>query len=155
WAPDFSPSAPCAGVKSRYASPFRKIDSAICRCRLSLSDCLYSSSQPRPSQRSPSKMEFTDASVLRSTSVSSSRKTMVPPFRRAYNQLKIKVRALPTCKNPVGDGANRTRSITREYNKLTVTSLSAASQAGQALPSLLRNHHGGYLRSGNRVPPTI
>jgi hypothetical protein len=28
---------------------------------------------------------------------------------RAYNQLKIKVRALPTWRNPVGDGAKRTR----------------------------------------------
>jgi hypothetical protein len=33
---------------------------------------------------------------------------MVPPFRRAYNQLKINVRALPTCRNPVGEGAKRT-----------------------------------------------
>jgi len=28
---------------------------------------------------------------------------------RAYSQLKIKVRALPTWRNPVGDGAKRTR----------------------------------------------
>jgi len=34
---------------------------------------------------------------------------MVPAFRRAYNQLKMKVRALPTCKKPVGEGAKRTR----------------------------------------------
>jgi len=33
-------------------------------------------------------------------------------------QLKINVRALPTCRKPVGDGANRTRNITREYSKL-------------------------------------
>jgi len=33
---------------------------------------------------------------------------MVPAFRRAYNQLKMKVRALPTCKKPVGEGAKRT-----------------------------------------------
>ncbi len=60
------------------------------------SDCLYSSSQLRPSHFRPSKMELTDASVLRSTSVSSRRRTMVPPLRRAYSQLKMKVRALPT-----------------------------------------------------------
>jgi hypothetical protein len=54
-------------------------------------------------------MEFTDASVLRSTSVSSRRRIIVPPFRRAYNQLNMKVRALPTCRNPVGEGANLTR----------------------------------------------
>ncbi len=35
----------------------------------------------------------------------------MPPFRRAYRQLKMNVRALPTCKNPVGDGANRTRNL--------------------------------------------
>jgi len=34
---------------------------------------------------------------------------MVPPVRRAYSQLKMKVRALPTCRKPVGEGANRTR----------------------------------------------
>src|SRR5882724_1971372 len=28
----------------------------------------------------------------------------------------MNVRALPTCRKPVGDGANRTRSITSEYN---------------------------------------
>src|SRR5580700_10548012 len=85
--------------------------SAIWRCRSPRSDCLYSSSQPRPSHFRPSKIELTEASVLRSTSVSSSRKIMVPPFRRAYSQLKINVRALPTWRNPVGEGANRTLGV--------------------------------------------
>src|SRR5437660_12734835 len=75
---------------------------------VSRSDCLYSSSHPRLSHFSPSKIDCTEASVLRSTSVSSRRSTMVPAFRRAYNQLKMKVRALPTCKKPVGEGAKRT-----------------------------------------------
>ena len=35
----------------------------------------------------------------------------MPPLWRAYNQLKIKVRALPTCRNPVGEGAKRTRGL--------------------------------------------
>lgn len=39
---------------------------------------------------------------------------MVPLFRRAYNQLKIKVRALPTWRNPVGEGAKRTRGLPLE-----------------------------------------
>jgi hypothetical protein len=39
---------------------------------------------------------------------------MVPPFRRAYSQLKMKVRALPTWRNPVGDGAKRTRGLIEE-----------------------------------------
>src|SRR5579862_417064 len=85
--------------------------SAVCRCSAPRSDCLYSSSQLRPSHFSPSKIELTDASVLRPTSVSSRRKIIVPPFRRAYNQLKMKVRALPTWRNPVGDGAKRTRGL--------------------------------------------
>src|ERR1700722_19087747 len=76
------------------------------------SDCLHSSSQSRFSHFSPSKMESTEAWVLRSTSVSSSRRIMVPPLWRAYNQLKMNVRALPTCRNPVGDGAKRTRGLT-------------------------------------------
>src|SRR6266851_9369636 len=73
------------------------------------SDCLYSSSHPKSSHFNPSKMELTEASVLRPTSVSSRRRIMVPPWWRAYSQLKMKVRALPTCRKPVGEGAKRTR----------------------------------------------
>ena len=80
----------------------------LSRCSARRSDCLYSSSQPRSSQRRPSKMELSDASVLRSTSVSSMRRIIVPPLWRAYSQLKMNVRALPMCRNPVGDGAKRT-----------------------------------------------
>jgi len=36
---------------------------------------------------------------------------MVPALWRAYNQLKINVLALPTCRNPVGEGAKRTRGF--------------------------------------------
>ena len=53
-------------------------------------------------------MELSDASVLRSTSVSSMRRIIVPPLWRAYSQLKMKVRALPMCRKPVGEGAKRT-----------------------------------------------
>src|SRR5579863_6097241 len=56
-------------------------------------------------------MELTEASLLRSTSVSSRRRIIVPPVLRAYNQLKINVRALPTWRNPVGEGAKRTRGL--------------------------------------------
>ncbi len=41
----------------------------------------------------------------------------MPPLWRAYSQLKMKVRALPTWRNPVGDGAKRTRSIILEYSE--------------------------------------
>jgi hypothetical protein len=36
---------------------------------------------------------------------------MVPPYRRAYSQLKMKVLALPMWRNPVGEGAKRTLCI--------------------------------------------
>jgi hypothetical protein len=39
---------------------------------------------------------------------------MVPPVRRAYNQLKMKVRALPTWRKPVGEGAKRTRGLVED-----------------------------------------
>src|ERR1700757_1975526 len=104
---------------------------AICRCSAPRSDCLYSSSHPRPSHFRPSKMEFTEASVLRSTSVSSRRRIMVPPVLRAYNQLKINVRALPTWRNPVGEGAKRTRD-------LPCTSKLEAFDISRLGPSMLR-----------------
>ena len=46
---------------------------------------------------------------LRASSVSSIRSTNVPPRRLASAQLYSAVRAPPTWKNPVGDGANRNR----------------------------------------------
>src|ERR1700735_5013913 len=46
------------------------------------SDCLYTSSQLKFSHFSPSKIESTEACVLRSTSVSSRRRIMVPPLWR-------------------------------------------------------------------------
>jgi hypothetical protein len=36
-------------------------------------------------------------------------RTFVPPYRRANSQLNSAVRAPPTWRYPVGDGANRTR----------------------------------------------
>src|ERR1700729_4152562 len=91
--------------------PFWKMASATCLCSANRSDCLYSSSQPRSSQRNPSKMELSETSVFRPTSVSSMRRIIVPPLWRAYNQLKIKVLALPMWRYPVGDGAKRTLSM--------------------------------------------
>src|ERR1700744_6303323 len=47
----------------------------------------------------------------------------LPPVRLAYSQLKRAVRAFPTCKRPVGEGAKRTRtvplSISHDHNLLT------------------------------------
>ena len=46
---------------------------------------------------------------LRASSVSSMRRTKVPPCWRAKSQLNSAARALPTWKYPVGDGAKRAR----------------------------------------------
>ena len=56
------------------------------------------SSQSSPSQRRPSRMPVTISADERSTSVSSMRRTNVPPCRRAYSQLNSAVRAPPTCR---------------------------------------------------------
>src|SRR5206468_3606173 len=50
--------------------------------------------------------------VERALSVSSMRSRNLPPSRRANSQLNSAVLAPPTCKYPVGDGANRTRIVT-------------------------------------------
>src|SRR6185312_11616252 len=99
------------------------------RWRARRSDCLYSSSQSRPSQRRPSKMDWMLASVLRSTSVSSRRRTMIPPLWRAKSQLKMKVRALPTCRKPVGEGAKRTRGVGERLDSGIALSIHDASIA--------------------------
>src|SRR5437773_187591 len=69
------------------------------------------SSQSSPSQRRPSRMPSIMSSDERSASVSSMRRTKTPPSRRAKSQLKSAVRAPPTCKCPVGEGAKRTRGV--------------------------------------------
>jgi len=57
--------------------------------------------------------------VLRSASVSSMRRTSVPPLCRAKSQLKMKVRAPPICRNPLGDGAKRTRVMESGKKRLS------------------------------------
>src|SRR5689334_16711419 len=61
----------------------------------------------------PSRIARTTSSEDRCASVSSMRSTNTPPRRFANSQLKIAVRAPPTWRNPVGLGANRTRTLTR------------------------------------------
>ena len=48
---------------------------------------------------------------LRSRSVSSMRSRNSPPVWRAKSQLNRTVRAPPTCRKPVGDGAKRVRAV--------------------------------------------
>ena len=62
----------------------------------------------RPGTRRSARMACSDSLVDRSMSVSSIRRMKVPPWPRANSQLNSAVRALPTCKWPVGDGAKRT-----------------------------------------------
>src|SRR5262249_32252903 len=64
-----------------------------------------------PSHAMPSRIARTTSSELRCSSVSSIRRTNVPPLRRAWSQLKIAVRAPPTWRNPVGEGAKRTQTL--------------------------------------------
>ena len=59
--------------------------------------------------RSPSRIERSAFSVFRPVSVSSILSKTRPPEERANSQLNTYVRAPPTCSNPVGEGANRTR----------------------------------------------
>ncbi len=54
-------------------------------------------------------MSFSNAAVLRATSVSSRRSTNVPPVCRANRKLNSAVRAVPMWRGPVGLGAMRTR----------------------------------------------
>src|SRR5580698_5717929 len=54
-------------------------------------------------------MPSTSSGLLRSTSVSSTRRISVPASCFANSQLKSAVRAPPTCRYPVGEGAKRTR----------------------------------------------
>src|SRR5450756_2831945 len=51
---------------------------------------------------------------IRDRSVSSTRNTKVPPWWRANAQLYSAVRTLPTCRSPLGAGANRTRTAAVE-----------------------------------------
>src|SRR5688572_15523624 len=43
------------------------------------------------------------------------RRMNTPPWRRASSQLNSAVRAPPTCRYPVGDGAKRTRIVSVEF----------------------------------------
>src|SRR5689334_6739451 len=63
-------------------------------------------------------MPASDAFVDRSMSVSSILRMNVPSWPRASSQLKSAVRALPTCRWPVGLGAKRTLIITRGASPL-------------------------------------
>ena len=61
-------------------------------------------------------------------SVSSTRKMNFPFVFFAYNQLNNAVLAPPTCKLPVGDGANRTRTVPSFGGILISTSSGCATE---------------------------
>src|SRR5262249_39314688 len=67
-----------------------------------------------PIHASASTIPCVHSGRLRASSVSSMRSTKRPPDRRASAQLNSAVRAPPTWKNPVGDGAMRNRGTMEE-----------------------------------------
>src|SRR5690349_305179 len=72
------------------------------------------SSQSMPSQRRSSMVSSMTPGLMRGVSRSSMRRTMRQPRWRATAQLTRKVRALPRCRAPVGEGARRvTSTLTR------------------------------------------
>src|SRR5215831_19626074 len=91
------------------------------------------SSQFRPSQRRVSWAESMYSVSTRVRSVSSIRSTNVPPVERANAQSYRAVRTLPTCRSPLGEGANR-----------TLTSVTAGHRVGER-PDVLDGHR--YLVS--------
>ena len=98
---------------SSYACP-----ASTSRCASSWQRCMRSSwklsaSQSRPSQASERWICSVAPSTSRFMSVFSIRSRHSPPCWRAKSQLKRNVRAVPTWRNPVGDGAIRTRTDIR------------------------------------------
>ncbi len=78
---------------------------------------------------------------LRSWSVSSIRRTRVPPCWRAKSQLNSADRAPPTCRYPVGAGAKRTRGLDVTGSRVPAASppLAVAGRyQGMATPPLGR-----------------
>jgi hypothetical protein len=74
---------------------------------------------------------------------------MVPVLWRAYNQLKINVLALPTCRKPVGEGAKRTRG----FNVAEVSPADAPPGKGLLEESVIRDLLRCYGRWKTIVKP--
>ena len=74
------------------------------------------------------------------------RRTNVPPCWRAKSQLNSAVRALPTWKYPVGDGANRTRGACNRLTRSTIE-IAPVGQPLTASRSLSRSDSGGCSSS--------
>src|SRR3954470_21250411 len=72
------------------------------------------------------------------------RSTNTPPDRRANSQLNNAVRAPPTCRYPVGDGAKRTRGEVMERTRVAVTpGVKSGGEAGiRTLGTTLRSYNG-------------
>ena len=111
-APDFSLSVPLRGREIAIGQPFWKIASATGAVQSQALGLLVLlvPAEIEPAQPFENGIDG-DARYCAPTSVSSMRRIIVPPLWRAYSQLKMKVRALPMCRNPVGEGAKRTRSM--------------------------------------------
>ena len=106
-------SAPRSGRSSRPRPPSNsRWAAAMCARRTALwkyGPSNVGSSASMPIHASASMIPWVHSGRLRASSVSSMRSTNVPPRRWASAQLYSAVRAPPTWKKPVGDGANRRR----------------------------------------------
>src|SRR5947209_9635112 len=102
-------------------------------------------------------MPVTHSSRVRSMSVSSMRRMKVPPLWRAKSQLNRAVRAPPTCRKPVGEGAKRTRGDDTEARLVTASSLAwdgeneRADVPGRELPPVVPGRS-GQGRAGRERP---
>ena len=107
------------------------------RARSARSDGSRAPAAPRPSRGrasvSASTMSSMFSSVERERSVSSMRRMKTPPWWRANSQLKSAVRAPPTCRCPVGLGANRTR-----ISRLIARAPPAPPRSAVSCPIILR-----------------
>mmetsp|Transcript_15232 Transcript_15232/g.43319 ORF Transcript_15232/g.43319 Transcript_15232/m.43319 type:complete len:220 (+) Transcript_15232:1173-1832(+) len=105
--------------KHGYATPASTNWSTYFLYNSFLSLCLYGpyspptsgpSSHLMPSQARSRSTACSDSRVDLALSVSSTRRIIFPPMFFAKSQLKSAVLAPPTCSEPVGDGAKRTRT---------------------------------------------
>src|SRR5712691_3107283 len=106
-------------------------------------------------------MVETLASVDLSRSVSSILRMKVPPLLLANSQLNRAVRAPPTCRKPVGEGAKRTRTPAGAAGSVRGFSMQPRFNPIRGVPSIVFllpwKRSGGiwrlYLRGDTDVPP--
>ena len=111
------PVTPSSGMRKRIApsSSYAFLSATSCSASPRQRSIASSWKRTGPSQSMPSQASdrwicSTDSATSRLVSVFSIRSRDSPPRPRAKSQLKRNVRTPPMCRNPVGDGAMRTRT---------------------------------------------